>query len=335
MEVFIGESTYRLVRDFVVVERMEPLELKGKAQRVGAYRLVAVHDAGDAGRRTDTPMVGRAAELAALLAALERASSRNATEVVTVVAPAGVGKSRLVAEFLHRAASGATVLRGRCLSYGEGVTFWPLAAVVRDAAGILEDDPVDAARAKLAGVIGADAVDIADRVASVIGLTSTAYPVQETFWATRRFLEIVARGRPAVVVIDDIHWAEPTLLDFLDYLTEAPADAAILVLCSSRPELLEHRPSWRTERTGAHLLTLEPLTDEESAGVVMHLLGEGVLTGDAQRRIIEAAQGNPLFVEQMLAMLVDDGALVQDELGTGPWRRRCARSSSHQASTHS
>lgn len=315
MEVLIGETTYRLVRDAVSVERMEPLELKGKAQRVGAYRLLDVRDGGDAGRRTDTPMVGRTEELAALIAALDRAGVRRAAELVTVVAPAGVGKSRLVAEFLRQAAPRATLLRGRCLSYGEGVTFAPLVAVVRDAAGILDDDPRDVARAKLDALIGPDAADITERIASLIGLTPAVYPVQETFWATRRFLEIVARSQPVVMVIDDIHWAEPTLLDLLDHLVEAADDAAILVLCSARPELLEIRPSWQIARVGIQLVTLEPLTDEESAGVVTNLLGDSALVGDVQRRIVDAAQGNPLFVEQMLAMLIDDAVLVQDERG--------------------
>ena len=314
-EVLIGETTYRLVRDAVSVERMEPLELKGKAQRVGAYRLLAVADAGDPGRRPDTPMVGRTRELAALVADLDRAILHRATEMVTVLAPAGVGKSRLLAEFLRHAAPRAMVLRGRCLSYGDGVTFWPLASIVRDAAAILEDDTVEVALAKLVAVIGAESADIADRIASVIGLTSGVYPVQETFWATRRFLEIAARIQPVVVVIDDIHWAEPTLLELLDHLVEASDDAAILVLCSSRPELLEHRPTWKTERSATHILSLEPLTDEESASVLSNLLGDSALTGDVQRRIVEAAQGNPFFVEQMVAMLIDDGVLVQDELG--------------------
>lgn len=315
MQVLIGQPTYRLVRDAVSVEQMEPLELKGKAQRIGAYRLIGLRKAEDPGRRTDTPMVGRVKELAALVAALERVNTQQITELVAVLAPAGTGKSRLLQEFLRQASPSATVLHGRCLSYGEGITFWPVAAVAREAAGIVDADSIAEARAKLALLVGRDAADVGERVASVMGLSAAAYPVQETFWAVRRFLEIVARERPLVVVIDDIHWAEPTLLDLLEYLVEAAAGAPILMLCSSRPELVEQRPAWQAGRAGMQLITLQPLTDEESADVMSNLLRDGVLIGDVRRRIVEAARGNPLFVEQMLSMLIDDGVLVKNDRG--------------------
>jgi tetratricopeptide (TPR) repeat protein len=316
MHVLVGESTYRLARGAVSVEELEPVELKGKAQRVRAYRLIDVRPAAEAGRRTDTPMVGRIEELAALSTALESSVSRRAAELVTVLAPAGSGKSRLLQEFIRRSRERATVVRGRCLSYGEGITFWPVAAIARDAAGIADTDSVDEARSKLTSV-APDATEVTDRIASVMGLSSNEYPVQETFWAVRLLLEIVAASRPLVVVIDDIHWAEPTLLDLIEHLLETLADAPVLLLCTARPELLEHRPEWSGDRPSAQSLSLQPLTAAESADVMSNLLGENALSEDVRRRIVAAAEGNPLYVEQMLSMLIDDGAI--DRGSDGRW----------------
>ena len=312
LEVLIGETTYRLVRDAVEVVAMPPLELRGKSEPVTAYRLRGVNRDHGAAPRADTPLVGRVEELAALAAALERVASRRAPELVTVLAPAGTGKSRLLHEFLGGAAGRARVLRGRCLSYGEGITFWPLAEIARDAAGIAEDEAVDGARAKLTILLGEQASDAAEQLASVMGLSETAHPVHETFWAARRLLEGVARSGPVVAVFEDIHWAEPTFLELLTYLGETGEDAALLLLCTSRPELLELRPAWREERARARTISLRPLSEEESAEVVGNLLGEVTLAAGPRRRIIEAAQGNPLFVEQMVSMMIDDGLLRRE-----------------------
>jgi class 3 adenylate cyclase/tetratricopeptide (TPR) repeat protein len=308
-EVLIGEPTHRLVRDAVEVEAVPPLELKGKSERIPAYRLLGVTRGEGLARRADTPLVGRARELGLLRAALDRASGRRAAEMVTVIASAGTGKSRLLHEFLGGAAASAGVLRGRCLSYGEGITFRPLAEMARDAAGISEGEPLDASRARLAALLGEDAADAADRLAAVMGLSEAEYPVRETFWAARRLLEVVARAAPLVAVIEDIHWAEPTFLDLLAYVAESSEDTPLLVLCTARPELFELRPTWGEERPRASLITLPPLSEAESAEVVSHLLGEVPLAEEPRRRIIEASQGNPLFVEQMVSMMIDDGLL--------------------------
>jgi class 3 adenylate cyclase/tetratricopeptide (TPR) repeat protein len=315
MQILIGQATYRLVKDAVEVEPVEPLQLKGKSELIQAYRVLQVNPAGGVGRRTDTPMVGRSAELSSLLQALARVARIGGPELVTVLAPAGMGKSRLLHEFARKVETPARLLRGRCLSYGEGITFWPLIEIARDAAGIATDDSVDEARRRLGALLGPGAADAAERVASVIGLSEESYPVQETFWAARRLLEVVAANGPLVTMIDDIHWAEPTFLDLLSYLTDAISDALILLVCSSRPELLEHRPAWGEERAKAEVLTLSALTETESVEVVSNLLGAGALDGGTRRRIIEAAQGNPLFVEQMLSMLIDDGLVARDDLG--------------------
>ena len=310
LEVLIGEPTYRLVKDAVEVEAVEPLALKGKAEPVPAYRLLSVTASEGLARRMDAPMIGRQEELAILRGALDRAVERKAAELVTVFGPAGVGKSRLLQEFLAIEAGRAVALRGRCLSYGEGVTFFPLGEIVREVAGIAEDDSLEAASAKLGALVGPEAPDVADRMAATIGLSATAYPVEEIFWAARRFLELIAVRTPLIVVIDDIHWAENTFLDLLRHVVDA-AEAPMIVLCSSRPDLLEEHPDWVEERSNALAVTLQPLSPEQSSMVLESLLGSGTLPAVAHDRIIQAADGNPLFVQQMLSMLIDDGILAR------------------------
>jgi class 3 adenylate cyclase/tetratricopeptide (TPR) repeat protein len=313
MEVLLGETTYRLVKDAVDAEAVEPLELKGKAERMPAYRLISVrHLEEGIARRMDAPMIGRDDELAVLTAAMGRAQGTRSCQVVTVVAPAGTGKSRLLREFIDR--SGVKSVKGRCLSYGEGLTFWPLAEIARDAADI-SDDEGGTALTKLIELVGEDARDVAERIAGVMGLTSATYPLQETFWAVRRFLELLAGGEPLIVLIDDIHWAEPTFLDLLKVLATTEVEAPIVLACSARPELFDVHPEWGDDIPDHHRIELEPLSDEDSAQVAANLLGVADLDEEVTKRIVHAAEGNPLFVEQMLSMLLDDGILGTDESG--------------------
>jgi class 3 adenylate cyclase/tetratricopeptide (TPR) repeat protein len=307
-EVLIGELTYQLVRGAVEVEEVEPLELKGKAERVPAYRLLSVSEAATEGfeRRQDAPMVGREHEMATLSTIFRRAVDEHACRMATVIADAGVGKSRLVREFTTAQAEEATVLRGRCLPYGEGITFWPLVEVAREAAVIEQDDPPDEARSKLAELTGDD--EVTARLASAIGLSSEQFPVAETFWAARRFLEMIGQNRPVTVVIDDIHWAEQTFLELITHLVERVEGASVLLLCTSRHDLLETHAEWALD-PNAERIVLQPLTDEDAARVVSGLLGEAGIAGEVQDRIVIAAEGNPLFVEQMLSMMIDNGAL--------------------------
>ena len=313
MEVLLGESTYRLVKDAVDAEAVEPLELKGKSERMPAYRLISVHrhEEGVA-RRMDAPIVGRDEELATLMGALDQASGTKTCQLVTVVAPAGTGKSRLLREFVAR--SGSRAVRGRCLSYGEGLTFWPLAEIARDAADISEDEG-GIALGKLIELVGEDSRGVAERVGAAIGLTSATFPLEETFWAVRRFLELLARGEPLIVLIDDIHWAEATFLDLLEYLARSEHGSPIVLVCSARPELYDTNPGWDERVPGQRRLTLEPLSDEESGRIAANLLGVAELDDDIKKGIAHAAQGNPLFVEQMLSMLLDDGVLGRGEDG--------------------
>ncbi|HEY7660141.1 MAG TPA: adenylate/guanylate cyclase domain-containing protein [Actinomycetota bacterium] len=311
LEVLIGDSTYRLVKDAVDVEPVEPLALKGKAERVPAYRVLAVRQVEGIARRLDAPIVGRERELAVLLDALERARGRGRPELVTVLGPAGVGKSRLLRELLARAGEDVTSLRGRCLSYGDGITFWPLAEVVREAAGVDDDDPHDVAVSKLAALTG-DA-ELTERVGAAIGFIDDAFPLQETFSAARRLFERLAATGPLIVLIDDIHWAEGTFLELIRFVVDT-AEAPVVLVCSSRKDLLDEHPDWGRDVEHAHAIELQPLTEAESSLVVENLLGTSLDPG-IRTRITDAAEGNPLFVEQMLSMLIDDGIVHRDEEG--------------------
>ena len=312
-EVLLGELTYRLVRDYVEVEEVEPLELKGKSEPVPAFQLLSVREDAERPRRLDAPMVGREQELAILNDAYRDAVDAGRAGLVTVVGEAGVGKSRLVEEFMRAAAENATVLRGRCLPYGDGITFWPLAEAVRQAARIVERDTASEARTKLCALV--DDGDVVARVQSAIGLSEEPFPVQDVSWATRRLFETLADERPLVVVFDDVHWAEATFLELVEHVV-ANGEAPVLVLCSTRRELLERQPEWSTSERASRI-ELEPLSADDTSAVAEHLLGSAGLDERVRARIVEAAEGNPLFVEQLLSMLIDEGLIRFED---GSWR---------------
>ncbi|MGH2636789.1 MAG: ATP-binding protein, partial [Actinomycetota bacterium] len=318
MEVLIGEATYRLVRAAVLAEPVEPLSLKGKSEPVPAYRLLEVREGEAFARHLDAPIVGRQEELRLLAGEFDRCVEEGTCRLVTILAPAGVGKSRLIAEFTDSTGARAVHLRGRCLPYGEGITFWPLAEVVKGAASVSEEDDPDEARSKLAAAMPPDEDDlIVDRVAAAIGLSSRSFPLAETFWAVRKLLEALGRRRPLVVHFEDIHWAESTFLDLLEHVLESAEDAPVLLLCSARPELLDERSGWG-EHAASTSIPLEPLSEPQSRQVMENLLGAAELPQELRSRITEAAEGNPLFVEQTLSMLIDEGFLARDD--GGPWR---------------
>ncbi|MFL6127681.1 MAG: adenylate/guanylate cyclase domain-containing protein [Mycobacteriales bacterium] len=317
LQVLLGESTYRLVRHRVDVEPLEPLRLKGKSRPVPAYRLLAVHEADRSlAKARSTQVVGRALEAARLIQEFELAVSRRSCELVTVLGEAGIGKSRLIDEFCRIVGPEARVLRGRCLAYGRGITFWPLVEVVRQAAGIGDEDLLPTARAKLAAALGAGGEAAADRIASAIGLADRQFPVEEVYWGTRKLLEQLARQRPLVVVVEDVHWAESALLDLIDRLVSMTTDAPVLLVCAARPEFAERRPRW-LER-GDSVVALEPLSGEQTAAVLDNLLGDADLDLTARRAVVGASDGNPLFAEQLLSMLIEDGYLRRED---GRWVR--------------
>jgi class 3 adenylate cyclase/tetratricopeptide (TPR) repeat protein len=314
-EVILGELTRRLAGAEAEVEPIAPLSLKGKAEPVPAYRLLRI------GHRSSTtsatPFVGRAAELARLGEALAGAIASRRARLVTVVGDAGVGKSRLIREFAEQAAASATILRGRCLPYGNGITFWPLNEAVSGIARIDSGDSAPVAIEKIRLLVraaepdasAADTVAIVDRVAAAINLTTVQFPVTELVWGARRLLEVLARGRPVVFIIDDLQSAEATFLDLLDAVLEASAGSPIVLLCSARRELAERHPDW-SEVHAAETISLAPLSETEAGAVVGELLG--ALDASVQARIAEAAEGNPLYLEQIVSMLIETGAIERD-----------------------
>jgi class 3 adenylate cyclase/tetratricopeptide (TPR) repeat protein len=305
-EVLIGDLTWRLVRDAVDVEPVEPLELKGKAERVAAYRLLEVAtDAEGAARDGRQPLVGRAEELDVLLDRYRTAVEERRTTIATVIGDAGVGKSRLIREMVATVADGTTVVTGRCLSYGDGITFWPVIEAVRNATRIGPDDTSEVGTRKLGELIADQAV--VARLASVIGLSQETFSVDELFWAVRRWLEMMAeRDGPVAWVVDDIHWAEPTFLALLQHLEETAIGHPIFIICSARHDLLDRAPEWA--RGGGRVM-LSPLTDADAGEVVSNLLGRSGIPASITERVVTAAEGNPLFVEQLISMLVDSGRL--------------------------
>jgi class 3 adenylate cyclase len=308
LEVLLGEPTYRLVRNAVTVEAVEPLELKGKAERVPAYRLVSVQELGQQERARPRVFVGRDDELDRLDAAYREVIAESTPRTVTILAEAGVGKSRLTEEFLASVKDDALVLTGRCLPYGRGITFWALGEIVRQAAGITDEDSPSVALERINAATG-DA-EVAERIAGAVGLLERLFPLEELFFATRRFFELLAQRRPVVVVWEDLHWAEATLLDLIERLARDAA-GPVLVMCTARPTFLE---VWQRGLPG-DVIDLRPLSEDAIDQFVEALLGDSSVDVGVRRRIIDASEGNPLYAEQMFSMLVDDGILQQTDDG--------------------
>ena len=285
-EILLGEGTQRLVREAGRTKPLEPLTLKGKTEPVPAYRLLElVSDVPAFTRPIEALFVGRDEELRGLEGALATALEQRQPQLATIVGPPGIGKSRLVRELIGR--SDARVLVGRCLSYGEGITYWPLQEIVQQVGELEAALPDELARTRIAAALGQ-------------GSASS----EEIAWGFRRLFEALAQERPLIVVLDDIHWAEPTLLDLIEYVANFAQEAPLLLLCLARSDLYELRPGWAQPKPNATLVPLEPLAEEQAETLVEEL---GHLQEEAKTRIVEAAEGNPLFVEQLVAHQAEAG----------------------------
>jgi DNA-binding SARP family transcriptional activator len=296
-EVLISADTHVLVRDAVQAEPFDE-----------AWRVIEVIP-GVAGyaRRMNAPFVGRVEELERLRIAYGDARDSARARVATIVGEAGIGKTRLIHELVQPVRAEAQVLVGRCVSYGEGATYLPVTEMIRQAT-----QTADGIRALLEG--DDDAEEVARRVAEVTGLTEgPAAPGVEAFWGIRRFVEALARERPLVLVFDDIHWAEPTLLDLIEYLGEW-TNAQVLILCAARGELLERRPAWGGPTSTGFVVALNPLATPEMEQLVAGL-AEKAIDPDVAEHVIEQAGGNPLFAEQLLALAAESPGAVA---GTPP-----------------
>ncbi len=297
-EILLGEATYRLVRHAVETEPVEPLVLKGKAEPVPAYRLIGV------GKVTSTRpvrregvLIGRDLELAAILGSMDAARETDTCRLVTVIGSPGVGKSRLVEEAVS--SRGARVLRGGCLSYGEGITFWPIVQMIRRAAHIADDDPPDRVRELVRGLGGATGAG--DRLLDLLGLLGPGERspgIEETYRAVTSLFGSLAAEWLLAVVIEDIHWAEPGLLGLIDHVV-ARGVGPITVICTARPELLDGSGSWGEETDRRTPILLAPLDEQAASDLVRSRVGD--LPEPLAAVIVGAAGGNPLFVEELLS----------------------------------
>lgn len=311
-EILIGDPTFRLVQDIVVTEPIDPLSLKGKSAQVNAHRLLEVGPGTAApARPPQSPMVGRERELAEMQQAFDRAEADEECFLFTVIGAAGEGKSRLIDEFVEQLGDRASIVRGRCLPYGEGITYWPVAEAIKDAVALADFDEPGEVERRLAKALGGEerAPIISARLAEVIGVAEGAAAAEETHWAIRRFFEVLAVPRPLVVVFDDMQWGEPTFLDLIDHIADWSRDAPILLICMARPDLLDLRSNWGGGKVNAATILLRPLDDANCARLIENLLGSAELVEGIRTQVADAAEGNPLFVEQMLSMLIDDGLL--------------------------
>jgi DNA-binding SARP family transcriptional activator/tetratricopeptide (TPR) repeat protein len=301
-EILITSETNRLVRDAVLVEPC------GDAAAPRLRLLAIVPGAPGHPSRYGSPLVGRRRERRRLLDAFEQAVGDGSCQLFTVLGAAGVGKSRLVREFLDKLGARALVARGRCLPYGEGITYWPVAEAVKDAAGLDESDSPAQIRQKLDGLLEGEvaAEPVADRMTELTGVADPAGGAKERFSAVRSFFEVLARRGPLVLVFDDIHWGQSTFLDLVEHIADWTREVPLLVLCIARPELLDVRPGWGGGKLNATAILLEPLSEDESSQLADNLAGT-TLDDATRQSVVAAAEGNPLFVEEMLALALEDG----------------------------
>jgi len=320
--VVVGEATHRATELLIDYEDMEPVEVKGKSKPLAVWR--AIEPRGrygiDAAVRAPTPFLGRDSEMNVLTETFRRVIDDGTLQLVTIAAAPGVGKSRLVNEFWQWADDQPEIVwwrQGRCLPYGEGITFWALGEIVKGQAGIRESDSPEVAEQKLETALEALTADDADRewLSAQLGpLVGAESDLQETdraeaFTAWRRFLEDLAAVQPLIMIVEDLHWADAALVEFLEDLLVWSADTPIMVICTARPELYETHPAWGGGQGNSATISLAPLTDEHIARLVAALLEQTVLPVETQQALLDRAGGNPLYAEEFVRMLNDRGML--------------------------
>jgi len=312
--VTVSDQTYRATDRVFEYERLPTASVKGKSEPLSLWRAKAARAryGSDIRREFRTPFVGRELEKPFLIATFERAAQQRLVQLLTIVGEPGVGKSRLIAELFSYVHAKPELIRwkqGRCLPYGEGITFWALGEIVKAEAGILESDSPQTAQEKLKETIPDAAGDpqwLLQRLAPLVGAESGAPAErQELFTAWRRFLEGLATRHATVLVFEDLHWADDALLAFLEYLAEWSRDVPLLMLCAARPELYERRPAWGAGLRNAQTINLNPLSDGETAELVSYLSRSIELSEQLERAVLERAGGNPLYAEEFVRLLAD------------------------------
>jgi class 3 adenylate cyclase len=315
--ILVGETTYRATADRIEYREHLAVDAKGKGQTVPVWEVVHARArfGVDLAPEVRTPLVGRARELDQLVNALARVREQGSPELVTLVGVPGIGKSRLVGELFHSIERGGVLTywrQGRSLPYGEGVSYWALAEMVKAQAGILETDDDAAVEAKLERaveeLIDEDAEWVLSHLRPLMGQGDAAGPQEEAFAAWRRFFEALAEQHTLVLVFEDIQWADHGLLDFIEHLADWVTDVPMLILCTARRELLERRPGWGGGKVNAATIALAPLTDEQTAQLIATLSDRPLLEADAQSALLDRAGGNPLYAEQYVRMLAERGS---------------------------
>jgi hypothetical protein len=325
--VVVGEITYRSTMDFIVYEDMDPVIVKGKPEPIRVWRAISAKSRFGVDFRhfLSTPLVARDYELGAIKNSYFRSLRESSVQLITVIGEPGVGKSRLVAEFWKFIDQEQPELliswrQGRCLPYGEGITFWALGEVVKAHAGILDSDNPDEASEKLRLAVRAlvhepsDADWITAWLAPLVGASrSSAEKTErsESFTAWRRFLEAIAAQDPFVLVFEDLHWADEALLEFIDHLVEWSTGVRLLVLCTARPELYDKHRGWGGGKRNSNIFALSPLADGEVSQLISALLSEAVLPAEIHSAVLERAGGNPLYTEEFVRMLMDQGVFAR------------------------
>jgi class 3 adenylate cyclase/tetratricopeptide (TPR) repeat protein len=315
--VAVSESTYRATERVFDWEALEPATVKGKAEPLALWRPLRAQArlGSDVTRTLTTPLVGRELEKTLLVGTFDRAAQQRSCQLVTVVGEPGVGKSRLCAELLTHvdAQPGLTRWRqGRCLPYGDGISFWALGEIVKSECGILESDTPVQAAAKLEQAIADDDPERAwllARLAPLVGAPAEPASQEESFAAWRRYCEGLAAERPTVLVFEDLHWADPALLAFLEHLADWAEDVPLLLLCTARPELYERHATFGADARNVQRINLSPLSHTETAQLVSALLERAVLPAETQQQLLEQAGGNPLYAEEFVRLLADRGGL--------------------------
>ena len=322
--IVVGEQTFRATRDLIDHRELEPLQAKGKSRPVPVWEALEARSrfGVDVRQHGAAPLVGRARELDALVATLDRVKNDREPQLVTLVGVPGIGKSRLVWELFESIGRGEDLVywrQGRSLPYGEGISFWALSEIVKAHAGVLEDDEEQVVAEKLeravADVVSEDADWVAARLRTLVGAGESTSR-DESFTAWRTFFESLAEVHPLALVFEDVHWADDGLLDFVDHLVDWATGVPLLVLCTARPELLDRRPGWGGGKLNALTLALGPLSDDDSARLLAAVLDRAVLPAATQQALLERASGNPLYAEQFARLYlergsVDDGPLPE------------------------
>jgi class 3 adenylate cyclase len=314
--VLVGEQTFRATERAIEYAEAEPVKAKGKAQPIPVWRPVTARARVTVERVHGVALVGRRREVDLLAGALDRARQERSPELVTLIGVPGIGKSRLVLELFDRIEQEPEITfwrHGRCLPYGDGITFWALGEMVKAQAGILEGDGEEEAGRKLREQV--DDPWLEGHLRPLVGLSGAPQGGgerrEEAFTAWRHFFEGLAEQRPLVLVFEDIHWADDNLLDFLDHLVDWTSSVPLLVVCTARPELLTRRPSWGGGKPNALTISLTPLSDDDTARLLAELLERSVLPAETQTELLARAGGNPLYAEEYARMLRERGRIEQ------------------------